>query len=147
MLRLLAPLLSAAASGEITNAVGKAKRSVGFILFIALFGLIGFGFALLALYIWLSGLYGNLTAAGIIAAASLVLALAVFVTMKITESAKRKRQRQRQAIDRDTLLKVAAIAAAPGVLSSRSLMMLAVPIAAAAFLLMPKKQDDETESE
>ncbi|MGH6760639.1 MAG: hypothetical protein ACRECW_03490 [Phyllobacterium sp.] len=147
MLRLLAPLLSAAATGEITNAVGKAKRSVGFILFITLFALIGGGFALLALYIWLSGLYGNLMAAGIIAAASFVLALAVFITMKITESAKRKRQQQGPTIDSNTLLKVAAIAAAPGVLSSRSLMMLAVPIAAAAFLLMPKKHDDSSGTE
>lgn len=136
MLRLLAPLLSTLATGEIAVAVGRAKRSAVFMVFIAIFGVIGLSFALLALFIWLAGLYGPLWAAGIIAIASFVLALVAFITMKISQTAKRKRVRQRTPIDGTTLLKVAAIAAAPGVLSSRSLLLLAVPVAAAALVLM-----------
>jgi chromate transport protein ChrA len=130
MLKLLAPLLTSLAAGEVGLAVKRIKRNAVFGVVIALLSTIAVIFLLVAAYIGLADRYGDMRAALTLAGGSLVLAVVAFVAMKVAEGAERKRQRDRTKVDTSALLTVAALAAAPVILRSRALMMLAVPIAA-----------------
>jgi chromate transport protein ChrA len=130
MLKLLAPLLTSLAAGEVGLAVKRIKRNAAFGVVIALFSSVAVIFLLVAAYIALADRYGDMRAALTLAAGSLVLAVIAFVAMKIAEGAERKRQRDRTKVDTSALLTMAALAAAPVILRSRALMMLAIPIAA-----------------
>jgi uncharacterized membrane protein YhaH (DUF805 family) len=141
MLKLLAPLLSSAVSEELGSAVSRAKRRAVFLGLIGILAIIGGVFLLVAGYIALADHFGELHAALILAVGAFILALLAFVAMKISETVARKRQREKSKVDTSTLLTIAALAAAPTVLKSRGLLMLAVPIVAFAGLsLLTKKK-------
>ncbi|MBA8878075.1 hypothetical protein [Phyllobacterium myrsinacearum] len=141
MLKLLAPLLSSAVSGEFGSAVKRAKRRAVFLSLIGILSVIGGIFLLVAGYIALAEHFGELHAALILAGGAFVLALLAYIIMKISEAIVRKRQRERSKVDTSTLLTIAALAAAPTVLKSRGLLMLAVPVVAFAGLsLLTKKK-------
>lgn len=141
MLKLLAPLLSSAVSGELGSAVSRAKRRAVFLALIGILLAIAGVFLLVAGYIALSRHFGDVYAALILAGGAIVLALLAYIIMKVAETVARKRQRERSKVDTSTLLTVAALAAAPTVLKSRGLLMLAVPVIAFAGLsLLTRKK-------
>lgn len=130
MLKLLTPLLTSLAAGEVGLAVGRAKRSAIFMTVIALLALIGLIFLLVAAYVSLTERYGEIYSALILAGCALGLAILAYVIMKISDSIARKQQRERAKVDASTVLTIAALAAAPAVLRSRVLLMLAIPAVA-----------------
>lgn len=140
MLKLLTPLLTSLAAGEIGLTVNRVKRSAIFLSFIGIFASIGAVFLLVAAYIALSERYGELRAALYIGGGALALAVILYVVMKISDAIIRKRQRDRAKTDTTALLTVAAIAAAPMLLRSRGLLMLALPVLAFGGLSMLGKK-------
>lgn len=136
MLKLLTPLLTSLAAGEIGLTVNRVKRSAIFLSFIGIFGSIGAIFLLVAAYIALSDRYGELWAALYIGGGAIALAIILYIIMKISDAIIRKRQRDRAKTDTTALLTVAAIAAAPMLLRSRGLLMLALPVIAFGGLSM-----------
>ncbi|UGX85969.1 hypothetical protein [Phyllobacterium meliloti] len=144
MLKLLAPLLSSAVSGELGSAVNRAKRRAIFLALIGILSVVGAIFLLVAGYIALTERFGELHAALILAGGAFVLALLAYIVMKISEMIARKRQRERSKVDKSTLLTIAALAAAPTVLKSRGLLMLAVPVIAFAGLSLLTKKKPST---
>jgi hypothetical protein len=141
MLKLLTPLLTSLAAGEVGLAVSRAKRSAIFTAVIAILAAIGVIFLLIAAYIVLAERYGEMYSALILAGCAFGLAILTYIIMKISEAAAKKRQRERAKIDTSALLTIAALAAAPAVLRSRTLLMLAVPVIAFSGLsLLTKKK-------
>lgn len=141
MLKLLTPLLTSLAAGEVGLAINRAKRSAIFLSIIGVLGAIGVIFLAVAAYIALAERYGELRASLYLGGGAIGLAVVLFIIMKISEAIIRKRQRERAKVDSSALLTVAALAFAPMVLRSRALTMLAVPIIAFGGLsLLGKKQ-------
>jgi chromate transport protein ChrA len=143
MLKLLAPLLTSVAAGEVGLAINRLKRSAVFACVIAVLAAIGVIFLVVAAYIALAERYGEMQASLILAGSAFGLAIITYIVMKIVERAARNRQRERAKVDTSALLTVAALAAAPIVLRSRALMMLAVPLVAfggLSLLTKPKKK-------
>lgn len=130
MLKLLTPLLTSLAAGEVGLAVSRAKRSAIFMTVIAILAAIGVIFLLVAAYITLTERYGAMYSALILAGCAFGLAILAYIIMKFSDATARKRQRERTKVDTSTLLTIAALAAAPAVLRSRALLMLAVPVVA-----------------
>jgi uncharacterized membrane protein YhaH (DUF805 family) len=128
MLKLLTPLLTSLAAGEVGLVVGRAKRSAIFMAIIALLALIGFVFLLVAAYITLAGRYGETYSALILAGCAFALVILAYIIMKISDAMARRRQRDRAKVDTSTVLTIAALAAAPALLRSRALLMLAIPV-------------------
>ncbi|WP_130271134.1 hypothetical protein [Phyllobacterium myrsinacearum] len=121
--------------------MSRAKRRAVFVALIGILLAIAGVFLLVAGYIALAQHIGSLHAALVLAGGAIVLALLAYIAMKISETVARKRQRERSKVDTSTLLTVAALAAAPTVLKSRGLLMLAVPVIAFAGLsLLTRKK-------
>lgn len=148
MLKLLTPFLTSLAAGEVGIAIAKAKRSAIFLAVIAVLAAIGIFFLLVAAYIMLAERYGEMRASLTLAGCAFGMAILAYVIMKISEAVARNRQRDRAKIETSTLLTIAAFAAAPTVLRSRALLMLAVSIAAfgGLSLLTRKKTRRSTRS-
>lgn len=141
MLKLLTPLLTSLAAGEVGLAVSRAKRSAIFMMLIAILAAIGVIFLLVAAYIAIAAHYGEIYSALMLAGGAFGLAILAYIIMKISEAVARKRQRDRAKIDTSTLLAIAALAAAPAVLRSKTLLMLTVPVVAFGGLsLLTKKK-------
>ncbi|MDR6631577.1 chromate transport protein ChrA [Phyllobacterium sp. 1468] len=123
--------------------INRLKRNAVFAGVIAVLTIIGLIFLIVAAYIALAERYGEMHASLILAGSAFGLALITYIIMKILERAARNRQRERPKVDTPALLTVAALAAAPVVLRSRALMMLAVPLVAfggLALLTKPKRK-------
>ncbi|MBZ9654409.1 hypothetical protein [Phyllobacterium lublinensis] len=141
MLKLLTPFLTSLAAGEVGLAIARAKRSAMFMAIIAIFAAIGCFFLLVAAYIVLAERYGEMRASLTLAGCGFGLAILAYVIMKISEAVARNRQRDRAKVETSTLLTIAALAAAPAVLRSRALLMLAIPVVAFGGLsLLTKKR-------
>ena len=143
MLKLLAPLLTSVAAGEVGLVINRLKRNAVFAGIIAVLAIVGVIFLVVAAYIALAERYGEMHASLILAGSAFGLAIITYIIMKIVERAARNRQSERAKVDASALLTVAALAAAPVVLRSRALMMLAVPLVAFAglsLLTKPKKK-------
>ncbi|EJN05580.1 hypothetical protein [Phyllobacterium sp. YR531] len=140
MLKLLTPLLTSLAAGEVGLAVNRVKRSAIFLSIIGVLGAIGAIFLLIAGYIALSERFGELRAALYIGGGAFALAIILYIIMKISDAIIRKRQRDRAKTDTSALLAIAAVAATPMVLRSRTLLMLALPVIAFGGLSMLGKK-------
>jgi len=144
MLKLLAPLLTSVAAGEVGLVINRVKRNAVFAGVIAVLAAIGVIFLVVAAYIALAERYGEMRASLTLAGSAFGLAIITYIIMKIAERAERKRQRERAKVDTSALLTVAALAAAPLVLRSRTLMMLAVPLVAFGGLSLLTKPKTKT---
>ena len=122
--------MTSVAAGEVGLAINRLKRNAMFLGVIAALATIGLIFLLVAAYIALAERYGEMHASLTLAGSAFGLALIAYIIMKMVERAARKRQSERAKVDTSALLTIAALAAAPVVLRSRALMMLAVPIVA-----------------
>lgn len=143
-MRALLPFLTAFASGELHETVRRTKRNAVFYAMIAVLGIIVVIFALVALQIFLAGLYGPLKAALIIAGAALVLIILVFVAMKIVAARDRRRARERRRANA-SLYTTAALTFIPYVMRSKVTLAVGLPLAALAgyFLLGGRGDRDD----
>lgn len=144
MLRLLIPLLTGTAAGEVGAAMHRTKSKVALLSVIAFFALAGTVFLLATVYLALARTFGDIHAALFIALGCFTLAIIGLIAIKIVDS-KRRRQRieQRQQVDGSAVLTAAALALLPE-LMKRPLIAAALPVvalAASAFLFDGKDKD------
>lgn len=101
-----------------------AKRKSLFIAVAGFFGLSAYAVALAGIVIWAGQVYGMMPAAFLVAAALGVTCLAFIVTMIVID--RMYQRKRRQAAARNALYASTLAAAAPTILRSRPLMLLAV---------------------
>lgn len=106
---------------------------------VALFALIALVFVLVALHAWFTLMWGPIVAPLLIAAGALVIALAVYAVIAITDGiAKRRAAERRNSAEKTALVTTAALTALPLVLKSDLMKKVGIPIGgalAAAYLL------------
>jgi len=113
---------------------------------IALFGLVGIAFLLVAAHTALVAWIGPLWAPLVIAGAAILVALGIFIAMRITENIARRRETQRrQSAETTALVTTAAITALPMALKSPLVRKFGLPVGAAlaVLFLLSKSRDDE----
>jgi len=143
-MRALLPLLTAFASGELHETIRRTKRNAVFCGIIAFFALILVAFLLVALQVYLAGLYGALNAALAISGMALIVIVVLFVIMKAVAARDRRLARERQRAHA-SLYTTAAVTLIPYVFRSKATLLLGVPLAALAgyFLLGGRDNEDD----
>lgn len=139
MMNLLMPL-AALLGFEAEGLAHRAKSLAVTYAVIALLGLIGLGFLVVAGFIALAQTVGVLLASLIMAGIFLALALAVYLGVQIGENRRRRAAAQRKhSSETGAFLTTAALTALPMVAKSPLLLRLGVPAAIAAFVLLRDK--------
>lgn len=129
---------------EVEAMTDRLKRTIIVNAVMAVFGLIGVSFLLLAGYLATSEVVGPVYAALIFGGVFVVLALAVYLGSRLGET-RRKREivEKRRSSETGALLTTAAITALPMLLKSPAVRTLGLPAAAlAAFLVLRSKDKD-----
>jgi chromate transport protein ChrA len=122
---------------EVGGVVSRLKENAVAVAAISLFALIGIAFLLVAAYTALTAWVGPIWSPLIIAAAALVIALILYIALRIQNRAVARREAQRRR-ERETtaLVASAALAALPELLKTPILRNVGIPLALyAAFLL------------
>lgn len=128
MLKLFAPILSALVSTEVQAATKRAKRSAITYGIIAVAALIGVVFLLIATYFALAVRFGLIHSALLIAAGCAVVAVIAYIVNHVLDNAEKRRLEQRRAaIDVNTALTAAAVAAVPSLLK-KPILTVGLPI-------------------
>jgi undecaprenyl pyrophosphate phosphatase UppP len=117
---MLASLIASLASGETVVAIRRARRAAIVYLLAGTAGIIGVGFLIGALYIWLSELYGRLETALGFGVGFIVLALLILLVHRLTAGSRAKRAAERRRSDLTAMGVAAALAALPGLMRSRA---------------------------
>lgn len=130
MMHLLGPL-SAILGLEVEVLIERLRRSAVLYLTMALFGLVGFIFLLVAAYTALAEEVGPIWAPLIIAGVSLVLMLVVYVIAHLTGSGRRKREvDKRRSSETTALMTTAALTTLPLLLKSGAVRKVGLPLVA-----------------
>ena len=116
---MLASLLASLASGETLQAVRRARRAAIAYLLAGVAGLLGIGFLIGALYIFLSDRYGRLETAIGFGFGFIVLALLILLIHILMAKSRAKRAADRRKSDLTAMGIAAAIAALPTLARSR----------------------------
>src|SRR6187399_955176 len=109
---MLASLIASFASGEVMNVVRRAKSAAIAYLLAAVFGLVGVGFLIGALFTWAARRFGTIEAEIGFGAAFLVIAILV-LSIHAIASRSRARRTRRQGVDLATVAGVAAVSVLP----------------------------------
>ena len=139
-MHLLLPLASILGI-EVEDLLNRFKKNAAARMAIAFFALIGVVFLLVALYTglvsWLGPIWGPLAIAG----GALVVALTIFIAIRISASIIARREAQRRhSADKTALVTTAVITAVPMLLKSPIMKQIGLPIggALAALYLLSK---------
>jgi undecaprenyl pyrophosphate phosphatase UppP len=117
---MLASLLASLASGETLQAIRRARRTAIVYLLAGVAGLIGVGFLIGALYIFLSDRYGRLETAVGFGVGFIVLALLILFVHRLTAASRARRVAERRKSDLTAMGIAAALAALPALTRSRA---------------------------
>jgi hypothetical protein len=137
---------------EVDDLVGRLKNNVIAWSAVALFGLVGLAFILVAIANAATMAWGPIAGPLIVALAAIVIAIGIWATTAIVEGiARRKALERRHAQEKTALVTTAALTALPIVLQSPLMRKVGIPVGgalAAAFLLSKSngshRADDET---
>lgn len=117
---MLASLIASLASGETVVAIRRARRAAIVYLLAGTAGLIGVGFLIGALYIWLSERYGRFETALGFSVAFIVLALFILLAHRLTAGSRARSAAERRKSDLTAIGVAAVLAALPGLMRSRA---------------------------
>jgi undecaprenyl pyrophosphate phosphatase UppP len=117
---MLASLIASLASGETVVAIRRARRAAIVYLLAGAAGLIGLGFLIGALYIWLAERYGRVETALGFGIGFIVLALLILLIHRLTAGSRAKRAAERRKSDLTAMGVAAALAVLPGLMRSRA---------------------------
>lgn len=132
--------LAALLGFEVEGLAHRAKSLAMTYAVIAILGLIGFCFLVIAGYIALAQAVGMLVASLILAGVFLALALAVYIGAQIGENRRQRLASQRRhSSETGAFLTTAALTALPVVAKSPLLLRFGIPAALVAFLLFRDK--------
>lgn len=144
---MLASLIASLASGETLVAIRRARLAAIVYLLAGAAGLVGVGFLVGALYIWLSDLYGRLHTALGFGVGFIVLALLILLIHRLTAKTRARRIVEKRRSDLTAMGIAAAIAAVPTLARSRvgfgALLAPALALAAYAIYRENSKPDPD----
>ncbi len=143
-MNLLIPL-AAMLGLEVDSITERVRNAVMINTVMAVFGLIGFVFALVALYLALSRSVGSIYAATILAAVFLVLAFAIWLGGRMAQARHHRAQAEkRRSSETSAFVTTAALTAFPTIMKTPGLRIWGIPAAAAAayFLMRGKNRPD-----
>lgn len=128
--------------------ITRAKESAVAYALIGLLGVIALSFALVATYNWLYAWIGPIWGPLAIAGAALVIALIVFIALRIQQQALAEREAERKrARQRKALITTAAVDLLPALMDSGLFRNVGVPIGVlAALLVLGKASGTRSES-
>jgi undecaprenyl pyrophosphate phosphatase UppP len=149
---MLASLIASLASGETRVAMRRARRAAITYVLAGMAGLVGVGFLIGALYIWLSERYGRLETAIGFGVGFIVLAALILLVHRLTAASRARRAAERRKADLTAMGVAAALAALPGLMRSRAGLgaLLAPALAVVAYAIYrenSKPESDPDESE
>lgn len=122
-------VIASIVAGETADIIGRTKRSVIAYAIAGLLVLFGVMFGLIALYVWVAGHWGPITAALALAGAFVVLAILIVVIHSSTSKRQAREATKRRAVDAKAIATTAAVAALPALLARpRSAVALIVPV-------------------
>lgn len=121
---MLARLVAAVTAGEIGDFVGGLKRRIAFYVLAGVFGICGIGFFIAAGYIAAERRIGGFYAALWFGVGFFVLAILMFVIMRLVTAVRSRRARRRRGAEVRTLAGTAALALLPALLSRSPLLVL-----------------------
>ncbi|ESY27052.1 MULTISPECIES: hypothetical protein [unclassified Mesorhizobium] len=116
---MLAPLISALASGEAIAAMRRARTAAIVYGFATVAALCGLGFLLGAAYIWAADRYGSMAACLGFAAGFLVLAGLIVLIHQLAAGTRARRRARRRNADLKALGITAALAVLPALLKGK----------------------------
>src|SRR3990170_1165178 len=117
---MLASLIASLASGETMVAMRRARRAAITYVLAGIAGLVGVGFLVGALYMWLSERYGRLETAIGFGVGFIVLAALILLVHRLTATSRARRAAERRKADLTAMGVAAALAALPGLMRSRA---------------------------
>lgn len=143
-MNMIAPLASLLGI-EVDHLTDRIKHAVLINTAMAIFGMVGASFLVAAGFMALAQRVGGINAALVFSGGFLLLALAVYIGMRIGEGRrKRTMVEKRRSSDTTALLTTATITALPILLRSPLVRTLGLPAAAiAAFLLVSNRGDQD----
>jgi hypothetical protein len=149
---MLGTLIAAIFSGEAAGLVGRARRAAIVYVAAVLCVLIGIGFLIGALYIWLSEKYGSLETAIGFGAVFILVAGVVLAINAFMARAARKAAAKRRRSELATIAATAAVSVLPGLLRGKvtPLSIVVAPLMAFlaySWLQRPAERDDSDEDE
>jgi MFS family permease len=122
-------LIASIVAGETTDIIGRTKRTAIAYVIAGLLVLFGVMFGLIALYVWVAGHWGPITAALVLAGAFVVLAVLVIVIHNSSAKRQKREASKRRSVDAKAIAATAAVAALPALLAKRgSAVALIVPV-------------------
>lgn len=125
-------LLLSLITGEASAVAKRARRSVVEYAIVAVAALLGFGFLLLAGYIYAARRYGELEAALGFGGGFLVVAIAVLIIHRVAARARARRARERASREALAIAGALALTTLPSLLSKRGLVAgMAIPLVSA----------------
>lgn len=138
-------LLLSLITGEASAAARRARRSAVEYAIVGIAALLGFGFLLLAGYIFAARRYGAPEAALGFGGGFLVLAVAVLIIHRVTARARARRARERASREALTVAGALALTAIPSLLSKRGLVAgMAIPLVSAiAYAIYRENSSDD----
>lgn len=134
---MLTSLIASLASGEAAVALKRARRAAVVYLVAGLLVLIGAGFLLGALFVWVAQRYGTIEAAILFGVVFIALALVILLVDRLTARSRATKAAERRKSDLTTLGVATALAVLPGLMRGRAGLgaLLAPAIAAAAYAI------------
>jgi hypothetical protein len=126
---MLARLVAAVTAGEFTVYLAGLRQRLMFYMLAAIFAVIGIGFFVGAGYIATERQIGSFYAAIWFGIGFFILAILMFIILRIVSAVRARRAAQRRGAEVRTLASTAAIALVPALLSRSPLLVLA-PLAA-----------------
>jgi hypothetical protein len=140
-MNMLVPL-AALLGIELEALTGRVRQAAIAYAVLGFFGLIAFGFLLLAAYLGLTDWLGAIPAALILGGVALVLAFATLIAIQVSTARREREQAEkRRAAEASAFVTTATVTALPALWKSAALRNLALPAAAAAatFLLSRRR--------
>ncbi|WP_127753791.1 hypothetical protein [Devosia sp. 1566] len=131
-MNMLVPL-AALLGIELEAITGRVRQAIIAYAIMGLFGLIAFGFLLIAGYLALADWLGAVPAALICAGVAIVLAFATFIVIQVSAARREREQAEkRRAAEASAFVTTATVTALPALWRSSALRNIALPAAAAA---------------
>lgn len=142
-------LLFSLFTGEASAAARRARRSAIEYAIVAVAALLGFGFLLLAGYIYAARHYGELEAALGFGGGFLALSAAVLIIHRVTARARARRARERASREALAVAGALALTTLPSLLSKRGIVAgMAIPLVSAiAYAIYRENSGEDDDSD
>lgn len=127
---MLASLIASMATGEIMDAIRRARSAAVAYLLAGVAVLIGVGFLIAAAFSWIASIYGTVYTALGFGGVFILLAIIVIVAHRMSERSQKRLAQQRRAHDMKAMAQTAAMIIVPAIIARGGVGGLAAPLIA-----------------